>query len=77
MVLRLSTVLEVPLRQSNELLRAAGYASVWTETNLGAPTLAPIRDALDYMLTQHEPLSALSNQASSSIWLMRWSRPMC
>jgi transcriptional regulator with XRE-family HTH domain len=59
MVLRLSTVLEVPLRHSNELLRAAGYAPVWTETNLGAPTLAPIRDALDYMLTQQEPFPAV------------------
>jgi transcriptional regulator with XRE-family HTH domain len=59
MVLRLSSVLEVPLRHSNELLRAAGYASVWTETDLGAPTLAPIRDALDYMLTQHEPFPAV------------------
>ncbi len=59
MVLRLSTVLEVPLRHSNELLRAAGYAPVWTETDLGAPTLAPIRDALDYMLTQQEPVPAV------------------
>jgi transcriptional regulator with XRE-family HTH domain len=59
MVLRLSTVLEVPLRQSNELLRAAGYAPVWTENNLGAPALAPIRDALDYMLTQQEPFPAV------------------
>jgi transcriptional regulator with XRE-family HTH domain len=36
MVLRLSTVLNIPLRHSNELLLAAGYAPAWTETNLGA-----------------------------------------
>ena len=59
MVLRLSTVLEVPLRHSNELLRAAGYAPAWTETNLGAPALASVRDALDYMLTQQEPFPAV------------------
>ncbi len=59
MVLRLSTALEVPLRHSNELLRAAGYAPVWAETNLGAPSIAPIRDALDYILTQQEPFPAV------------------
>jgi transcriptional regulator with XRE-family HTH domain len=59
MVLRLSTVLEVPPRHSNELLRAAGYAPVWTETDLGAPALAPIRDALDYILAQQEPFPAV------------------
>jgi hypothetical protein len=32
---------------------------VWTETDLAAPTLAPIRDALDYMLTQQEPYPAV------------------
>ena len=36
MVLRLSTTLDMPLRQSNELLLAAGYAPVWTEADLGA-----------------------------------------
>jgi hypothetical protein len=59
MVLRLSTELDVPLRHSNELLIAAGYAPVWTENDLGAPTLAPVRDALDYMLTQQEPFPAV------------------
>lgn len=58
MVLRLSTTLDVPLRHSNELLLAAGYAPVWTETELGAEGLAPIRSALDYMLTQQEPFPA-------------------
>lgn len=59
MVLRLSTALDVPLRNSNELLLAAGFAPVWTETDLGAPALAPIRSALDYMLAQQEPFPAV------------------
>ena len=59
MVLRLSAALDVPLRQSNELLLAAGYAPVWKETELGAEALAPIRNALDYMLAQQEPYPAV------------------
>jgi len=55
MVLRLSGALDLPLRQSNELLLAAGYAPVWAETDLGATPLAPIREALDYILAQQEP----------------------
>jgi hypothetical protein len=47
MVLRLTGALDLPLRQSNELLLAAGYAPVWAETDLGATPLAPIREALD------------------------------
>jgi transcriptional regulator with XRE-family HTH domain len=59
MVLRLAMAMDVPLRHSNELLLAAGYAPAWTETNLEAPALAPIRDALDYMLAQQEPFPAV------------------
>src|SRR5579859_5296462 len=59
MVLRLSATLEMPLRQSNELLLAAGYAPVWTEADLGALALAPVRDALGYMLRQQEPYPAV------------------
>ena len=59
MVLRLSAALDLPLRQSNELLLAAGFAPVWAETDLSAPALAPIREALDYMLAQQEPFPAI------------------
>jgi transcriptional regulator with XRE-family HTH domain len=59
MVLRLAAALDVPLRQSNELLLTAGYAPVWGETDLGAEYLAPIREALDYMLGQQEPFPAV------------------
>jgi transcriptional regulator with XRE-family HTH domain len=59
MVLRLTGALDLPLRQSNELLLAAGYAPVWAETDLGATPLAPIREALDYILAQQEPFPAV------------------
>src|SRR5215470_11635300 len=59
MVLRLSAALDLPLRQSNALLLAAGYAPVWAESDLGEAALAPIRAALDYMLAQQEPYPAV------------------
>ena len=59
MVLRLSAALDMPLRQANELLLAAGYAPAWSEADLGAAALAPIRSALDYMLSQQEPFPAV------------------
>jgi hypothetical protein len=59
MVLRLSAALEVPLRQSNELLLSAGYAPVWLESDLGMRNLAPIQAALDHMLGQQEPFPAV------------------
>jgi transcriptional regulator with XRE-family HTH domain len=43
MVLHLAAALDVPLRQSNELLLAAGFAPAWSETELGAEALVPIR----------------------------------
>jgi transcriptional regulator with XRE-family HTH domain len=59
MVLRLSGALDLPLRQSNELLLAAGFAPAWAETNLDAARLAPIREALDHILAQQEPYPAV------------------
>jgi transcriptional regulator with XRE-family HTH domain len=59
MVLRLAEVLDVPLREQNALLAAAGYASVHRETALSAPELAQVRRALGFMLAQQEPFPAL------------------
>lgn len=60
MVIRLATALDVPLRQHNALLLAAGFAPVWQETDLAAPALAEMREALDYMLAQQEPFPAVA-----------------
>jgi len=58
MILRLATVLDIPLRQQNALLLAAGFAPAWRESDLSAPELAQVNGALDYMLTQQEPYPA-------------------
>lgn len=60
MVLRLATALDIPLRQQNALLLAAGFAPVWQETDLGAPELAEVRHALDYIMAQQEPFPAVA-----------------
>ncbi|UYN98042.1 MAG: helix-turn-helix domain-containing protein [Enhydrobacter sp.] len=59
MVLRLAAALDVPLRQHNALLIAAGFAPVWHETDLAAPEMADVRTALDHMLAQQEPFPAV------------------
>lgn len=60
MVIRLATTLDLPLRQHNGLLVAAGFAPVWHETDLAAPELGPVRDALDRMMAQQEPFPAVA-----------------
>ena len=59
MVLRLAVALEVPLRQQNALLLAAGFAPAWHETAFAAPELAQVRSGLDYILGQQEPFPAV------------------
>jgi transcriptional regulator with XRE-family HTH domain len=60
MVIRLASALDVSLRQHNALLVAAGFAPVWRETDLGAPELAQVRSALDYVMAQQEPFPAVA-----------------
>lgn len=60
MVQRLAEVLGVPLRQHNALLMAAGFAPVWRESALGAPELAQIARAVDFVLAQQEPFPAVA-----------------
>jgi transcriptional regulator with XRE-family HTH domain len=59
MVFRLAAALDLPLRQQNELLVAAGFAPAWRETEFTAPEMARVRDALDYLLAQQEPFPAV------------------
>jgi len=59
MMRRLSVALGLSFRQSNDLLLAAGFAPIWSDTPLDAETLAPIRQALDFMLEQQEPYPAV------------------
>ncbi len=59
MVRLLAQVLDVPLRDRNALLTAAGYAPIYRETRLEAPAMAQARRALDFILRQQEPYPAL------------------
>ena len=60
MVLRLATALDVPLRQQNALLDAAGFAPEWRETAVEAPALKEVMSAVDYILAQQEPYPAVA-----------------
>jgi transcriptional regulator with XRE-family HTH domain len=59
MVLHLSDQLDVPLRDRNALLLAAGFAPAYEERPIDSPEMAPARDALDRILTGHEPYPAV------------------
>ena len=59
MVVQLTSALDVPLRQRNTMLLAAGFAPVYRESGLGAPELAPVRQAIERMLKQQEPYPAV------------------
>lgn len=50
MVVRLAEALEVPLRERNTLLLAAGYAPAYHETRFDDPKLDPVRTALARVL---------------------------
>jgi transcriptional regulator with XRE-family HTH domain len=60
MVLHLAERLDVPLRERNVLLVAAGYAPVFRERPLADPALASARQAIDLVLKGHEPYPALA-----------------
>jgi hypothetical protein len=60
MVLRLAERLEVPLRERNLLLVAAGYAPVFPERSLQDPALGAARKVIELVLTGHEPYPALA-----------------
>jgi len=87
MVLRLARVLDVPIRERNQLLLAAGYAPVYTETGLAAEDAALVAAALARMLEGHEPYPAVvmdrhwnildRNRAAQALfgWLLRERAP--
>ena len=60
LVLHLAEQLEVPLRERNTLLLAAGYAPVYAETPLDQPEMGVVRGALDRILASQEPFPAFA-----------------
>jgi transcriptional regulator with XRE-family HTH domain len=59
MVVRLARALDVPLRERNELLLAAGFAPLYTREALDSPLLQRVETALTSMLAQHDPFPAV------------------
>ena len=60
MILHLAEQLNIPLRERNVLMMAAGYAPTFAERPLDDPVLRPARRAVDLVLTGHEPYPALA-----------------
>lgn len=60
MVLRLAEHLDVPLRERNQLLLAAGYAPTYGESSLDGDRMMMVRSALRQVLAATEPYPALA-----------------
>ena len=58
MILQLATVLDIPLREQNVMLTTAGFAPIYSESDLSSPEFEPIRKALDFILLSqtHSPV---------------------
>jgi transcriptional regulator with XRE-family HTH domain len=67
MVLRLAAVLDVPLREQNQMLMAAGLAPVYSERSLEDPDMAAVRDGIDRVLKAYEPFPCLAVDRSWNI----------
>jgi transcriptional regulator with XRE-family HTH domain len=59
MLLDIAQTLDIPLRERNVLLLAAGYAPMYADTAWNAQEMQGVTKALERMLRQHEPFPAL------------------
>src|SRR6476619_6287600 len=59
LLLHLAEHLDVPLRERNAWLLAAGFAPLYPESSLDTDRMEPVREALDKILTGHEPFPAV------------------
>ena len=75
MVLRLCDALGVGLRESNQLLHAAGLPANYPHLAFDSPNLAPYQAAIDRMLHAHEPCSTPLRSASSATATGKRHRP--
>lgn len=87
MVLRLAEAMEVPLRERNTLLHAAGFAAQYLESGLEDPHMAPIKEALIAVLNHHSPFPAvvvnrkwdrvMANSAADMLFALAGSKDAC
>ncbi|MGH1374112.1 MAG: helix-turn-helix domain-containing protein [Cellvibrionaceae bacterium] len=59
MVIRLSEAMNIPIRERNVLLQSAGFSAIYSESSLNDPIMAPVMNALNHVLKNHEPLPAV------------------
>src|SRR5919106_6405526 len=60
MLLRVAEQLDVPYRERNQILLAAGHAPAFPERRLQDAALAPVRLAIDRILDTHEPFPGMA-----------------
>ena len=82
MVLRLAERLDVPLRERNALLVAAGYAPMYRERPLDDPALAAAKQAVELILKATNPIRPRRSTGTGT-WSRRtaccricWQAPM-
>ncbi|MFC8969852.1 helix-turn-helix domain-containing protein [Streptomyces sp. NPDC057094] len=67
MVLRLAEHLDVPVRERNALLLAAGYAPHYPETPLDDPSMHALREGVERLIQGYEPYPALVVDATYDV----------
>lgn len=73
MILHLSDVMDIPVEARNQMMRAEGFAARFAATPLDDIVMAPIRDAVDWTLKQHEPYPGM---VLDRVWrIVRLNRP--
>ncbi|MFG2717695.1 helix-turn-helix domain-containing protein [Streptomyces sp. NPDC048416] len=67
MILRLAEHLDVPVRERNALLLAAGYAPHYAQTPLDDPSMSSLREGMERLLQAYEPFPALMVDATYTV----------
>ncbi|MEO3800197.1 helix-turn-helix transcriptional regulator [Nonomuraea sp. B1E8] len=71
-ILRLASYLDIPLRERNRILLAAGHAPSYPERPLDSPELVPALVAVRRIVAAHQPYPAL---AMDGRWNLLWANP--
>lgn len=76
MILRLADVLDLPHKDSNLLLHSGGYSAAYTELDLQAEDMQPVREALQMILDNHDPYPALVMDGSWNMLMANKTQQM-
>ena len=70
MVLLLTSALDLPLRERNTLLAAAGFTPAYSARKLSDPQMAPVRQAVDFLFKRWEPNPAIAVDRAWNLYAM-------